>query len=212
MNSKRHILLIASRNQGKAQEVADLLNELSLSIQILTMADFPHLAEVEETGSTFEENAALKAVYAAKETGLITLGDDSGLEVDSLNGQPGVYSSRFAGEPTDDQRNNSKLLTMLQGVPPEERTARFVCALALAVPQDSGLPEIFYATGYCEGVILEEQRGDGGFGYDPLFYVPQLQKTFAQLNPEEKNLLSHRGKAMQKMAKKLCQIMGKPQS
>lgn len=206
MNSKRS-LLIATRNQGKVVEVANLLDDLQL--QILSLADFSHLTEVEETGNTFAENAALKAAYAAQETGLITLGDDSGLEVDSLNGQPGVYSARFAGEPSDDQRNNSKLLTMLQGVPPEKRRARFVCAMALAIPHSQGVPEVFYATGFCEGVILEEQKGEGGFGYDPLFFLPQLQKTFAQLTLEEKNLVSHRGKALQQMVKDICHIMGR---
>lgn len=203
MNFKQY-LLMATRNKGKVQELAELLEDLS--VQILTLADFPHLGEVEETGQTFSENAAIKARYAATETGLITLSDDSGLEVDALNGKPGVYSARFAGEPSDDQRNNEKLLAMLQGVPAEQRTARFVCAMAVVLPRRGALPEIFYTTGSCSGVILEEQRGKGGFGYDPLFYVPQLKKTFAELTLEEKNLISHRGQALREMVQILRPI------
>lgn len=196
MNSKKYILM-ATRNKGKAEELADLLQDLP--VQILTLQDFPDLAEVEETGLTFTENAALKADFAAKETGLITLSDDSGLEVDALNGEPGVYSARFAGEPSDDQQNNLKLLELLHGLPLEQRTARFVSVIALVNPISSEKREIFYSSGTCEGLILEDMHGDGGFGYDPLFFVPSLQKTFAQLTLEEKNLVSHRGQALRQV-------------
>ena len=196
MNSKKYILM-ATRNKGKAEELAALLQDLP--VQILTLQDFPDLAEVEETGLTFAENAALKADFAAKETGLITLSDDSGLEVDALNGEPGVFSARFAGEPSDDQQNNLKLLEVLKGLPLEQRTARFVSVISLVNPISSEKREISYSRGICEGLILEELRGDGGFGYDPLFFVPSLQKTFAQLTLEEKNLVSHRGQALRQV-------------
>lgn len=185
---------MATRNKGKAEELAQLLQDLP--VQILTLQDFPDLPEVLETGRTFAENAALKAEFAAQATGLITLSDDSGLELDELNGEPGVYSARFAGEPSDDERNNRKLLELLRGLPPEQRTARFVSVIAVAVPNEVDKPVISYCRGTCSGVILEELRGCGGFGYDPLFYVPSLQKTFAQLTLEEKNRVSHRGQAL----------------
>jgi len=201
----KQTFLMATRNKGKALELASLLEDLP--VEILTLQDFPNLREVEESGQTFAENAALKAVYAARETGLITLSDDSGLEVDALGGKPGVYSARFAGEPPDDRRNNRKLLTLLQNVPAEQRTARFVCVVALAIPASVGEPEVHYASGACEGVILEEERGDGGFGYDPLFYVPSLQKTFAELSLEEKNRISHRGQALHKAVRILRPLL-----
>ncbi len=189
MSSK---IVMATRNKGKVTELKKLMEDLP--VDILTLADFPHLPEVEEDGHTFLDNSVKKARLTAEATGLIAIADDSGLEVEYLNGQPGVYSARFAGEPTDDARNNEKLLTCLKGVPAEKRKARFVSVIAIAVPGG----ETYTATGTCEGVILTEPRGQGGFGYDPLFYVPDFAKTFAELTTEEKNSISHRGKALRK--------------
>lgn len=194
-------LLMATRNKGKLLELKELLHDLP--VEILTLDDMPVLNPVEETGETFLENAIIKAVTTAKESGIVALADDSGLVVDALNGQPGVHSARFAGEPSEDYRNNIKLLEMLKGIPPAKRTARFVSVIAIASP--GGL--VRSAEGRCEGVILEDFRGAGGFGYDPLFYVPALQKTFAELDVEEKNLVSHRGKALRKAAEILRQML-----
>ncbi len=189
--AERPPLLMASRNKGKLLELTRLLDEIP--VDILTLGAFPELPETTEDGQTFFENAAKKAQEAARGSGILTIADDSGLEVDALGGLPGIHSARFAGEPADDTRNNKKLLKLLHDVPPEKRTARFVCVIAVATPGG----EVYSAQGQCDGVILEEPRGCGGFGYDPLFYIPRLQKTFAELTVEEKNPLSHRGKALQ---------------
>jgi len=204
MTSKKKILM-ATRNKGKAEELLLLLQDLPL--ELLTLQDFPQLPDIAETGQTFAENAALKAVFAARETGLLSLSDDSGLEVDALHGSPGVYSARFAGEPTDDERNNQKLLEMLKGLPAEQRTARFVSVIAIAVPA-LPQPEVYYSRGVCQGIILEKPRGTGGFGYDPLFYVPELQKTFAELTTGEKNRISHRGQALRQASQILRSLIG----
>lgn len=195
-------LLMATYNRGKLLELEKMLE--GLPVEILTLASLPSYKPVAETGHTFLENAVIKAVTAAKESGILTLADDSGLEVDALNGQPGVHSARFAGEPPDDHRNNTKLLQMLAGIPPEQRTARFVSAVAIAIPDRS----VHTAEGRCEGVILTEGRGEGGFGYDPLFYVPALQKTFAELSLAEKNRFGHRGEALRKAAAVLHGLLG----
>ena len=198
MSSKtddRSKLLMASRNKGKLLELKNLLAKTP--IDVLTAADIPWLPEVAEEGQTFLENAAKKAQEAAKVSGLLTIADDSGLEVDALGGQPGIHSARFAGEPADDTRNNKKLLELLRDVPPQKRTARFVCAIAIATSEG----EVYFANGVCEGLILEEPRGSQGFGYDSLFYIPHLQKTLAELSIDEKNCISHRGKALQEAAK-----------
>ncbi len=183
-------LVLASGNQGKLKELSSLL--APLNIAVVSLADFPDMPETIEDGATFAENAVKKAKEAAEYTGLTALADDSGLEVDYLNGLPGVYSARFAGEAKDDAANNKKLLRLLHGVPYEKRTARFRSVIAICDPQG----EIYTSDGRCEGYILEEERGSGGFGYDPLFYVPAYQKTFAELTMEEKNKISHRGRAL----------------
>lgn len=182
-------IILATGNQGKFYEFCSLISGYPWTV--LSLKDFPQLPEVEETGTTFRENARLKAVSAARETGLIALADDSGLEVNYLDGMPGVYSARFAGEEGNDQKNNEKLLAMLEGVEEHQRTARFCCTIALAKP--SG--ETVYAEGFCEGRILNEPLGANGFGYDPLFFLPQYGRTMAQLTKEEKNRISHRGQA-----------------
>ncbi|NLT94088.1 MAG: XTP/dITP diphosphatase [Clostridia bacterium] len=185
-------LIVATNNKGKLQEFAKLLQPLN--VKVYSLKDFPQIGEIEENGRTFIENALIKAKTVHQITGMVSLADDSGLEVDYLKGLPGVYSARFAGEPKDDKANNGKLIAMLEGVPLEKRTARFKCAIAI-VDKDG---KEYFAEGSCEGLILEEEIGEGGFGYDPLFYLPQYKKTFAQLDMETKNRVSHRGKATEK--------------
>jgi XTP/dITP diphosphohydrolase len=161
------------------------------TIEVLSLNDMEDWEDVEENGETFAENAALKAREAVKKTGLIALADDSGLEVDALNGAPGVYSARFAGEPKNDERNNDKLLQLLEIVPEDKRQARFRCALVVATPGG----EEYLTEGTVEGQILTERRGSAGFGYDPLFFVPEYARTMAELTLAEKNKLSHRAQA-----------------
>ncbi|KJS19353.1 MAG: purine NTP phosphatase [Clostridiaceae bacterium BRH_c20a] len=185
-------LIVATTNSGKLREFIQLLEPLN--IEVLSLKDFPEIGEIEETGATFIDNALLKARAVARITGYISLADDSGLEVDYLGGLPGVNSARFAGEPKDDSRNNLKLLSLMKGIPPIKRIGRFKCAIAIV-----GFDQTEYiAQGSCEGFILDEKRGDKGFGYDPLFYVPEYKKTFAELDMETKNKISHRGIAAEK--------------
>ncbi|MDK2815687.1 MAG: XTP/dITP diphosphohydrolase [Moorella sp. (in: firmicutes)] len=186
-------IVVATGNEGKAREFRELLR--GLNVAVATLRDFPGLALPEETGNTFAENAILKARIVAESTGLPSLGDDSGLEVDFLKGAPGVYSARFAGEPSDDRRNNTKLLQLLAGVPWEKRTARFRCALALVIPEG----DIYLAEGTVEGFIAYEPKGDYGFGYDPLFYLAEYGKTLSELGEEIKNNFSHRARAVQNL-------------
>lgn len=183
-------LVLATKNRGKIREISELL--APLEIEILTLDDFPEIGEIEEDGDSFRENAVKKASAVCEKTGLITLADDSGLEVDYLDGAPGVISSRFAGEERDDEANNKKLLELMSGVPAKQRAARFRCVMAVAVPDGW----VYTTEGTCEGVIAEEPRGEGGFGYDPLFYLPEYGKTFAELDLETKNKISHRARAL----------------
>ena len=183
-------LLIATSNEGKLREATSLLEDLSVTL--VTLADFPGLPGVIEDGRTFAENARKKAEHYARFTGSLTLADDSGLEVDALGGAPGVHSARFAGIPGDDAANNAKLLAALNGVPPQRRSARFRCVIALADSERV----IAIARGSIEGVILDQPRGQNGFGYDPFFYVPELGLTAAEMPPELKNRVSHRGRAI----------------
>ena len=185
-------ILLATQNLGKVKELQALLH--GEEIEVMSLRDIANWEEVEETGETFAENAALKARVAAKRSGLISLADDSGLEVDALKGAPGVYSARYAGEPKDDERNNEKLIKELEGVPEEERSGRFRCALVIATPEG----EEFLTEGTVEGRIQKERRGTEGFGYDPLFYLPDFKRTMAELNVSQKNKLSHRAQAFQK--------------
>ena len=186
-------ILLATQNRGKVKELQELLS--GEDIEVLSLGDIDNWEEVEETGSTFAENAAMKARVAAQRTGLVSLADDSGLEVDALQGAPGVYSARYAGEPKDDERNNDKLLKELEGVSEEQRTARFRCALAVVSPTG----EEFLTEGIVEGRILNERRGKEGFGYDPLFYLPDFGRTMAQLNLSQKNKISHRAQAFRQV-------------
>lgn len=185
-------ILLATQNQGKVKELQELL--ANAQIEVLSLRDIPDWEEVEETGSTFAENAAFKAHTAVQRTGYITIADDSGLEVDALGGAPGVYSARYAGEPKDDERNNDKLLKALEEVPDEERTGRFRCALVIATPEG----QEFLTEGTVEGRILRTRRGQAGFGYDPLFFIPDFGRTMAELTMLQKNKVSHRAQAFQK--------------
>ncbi|HZK55966.1 MAG TPA: XTP/dITP diphosphatase [Desulfosporosinus sp.] len=185
-------IILATQNQGKVRELRELL--VDEDIQVLSLLDFPDFEDVEETGVTFAENAALKARVAAQRTGLIALADDSGLEVDVLEGAPGVYSARYAGEPKDDERNIDKLLSSLENVPEDKKTARFRCALVMATP----FGEEYLTEGAVEGRILTKRRGSDGFGYDPVFYLPEFARTMAELTLSEKNTISHRAQAFRK--------------
>ena len=186
-------IVIASRNEHKIEEIRRLL--AGLDVDVLSLKDYPDAPEVDEDGAAFQDNALKKARVLARFPGLTALADDSGLEVDSLGGQPGVRSARFAGETASDAENNRKLLRCLAEVPSEERQAQFRCVIALV--SRTGAESLVEGT--CQGVIIEEERGSGGFGYDPLFLLPHLGKTFAELSMEEKNELSHRGKALQQV-------------
>ncbi len=186
-------LLIATRNPGKLKEFKQFLSGLPL--QLLSLRDFPGFTETEEPYQTFAENARHKAISALRATGLISLGDDSGLEVDALKGAPGIFSARFAGQGAGDEKNNQKLLELLKDTPAEKRTARFVCVLALALSES----EVRLVEGEARGLILFEPRGEKGFGYDPVFYDPRLDQTFAELEAEEKLKVSHRGDALGKL-------------
>lgn len=191
-------VVLASGNKGKLNEFNQLL--ASLNMEVLPQSDF-NVASVEETGLTFVENAILKARYASKISGLPAIADDSGLEVDALKGLPGIYSARYAGEAANDAANNEKLLRELTGVKAEDRTARFQCVLVyLEHPAD---PTPIICQGTWEGVILVAPAGEQGFGYDPLFWVPSKQCASAELDRDEKNRLSHRGKALGELINKL---------
>ncbi len=192
-------LLVASGNKGKLREFGELLR--GVVDTILSPADFPELPDVVEDGATFEENAIKKALSAARCTGRPVLADDSGLCVDYLGGRPGVFSARFAGEGATDADNNALLLRELAGVPAEKRGAAFHCVIALCLPD--GTRRTF--DGALSGVILEAPRGEGGFGYDPLFMVPEYGQTFSELPMEIKNAISHRGRAMQMLKEALTQ-------
>ena len=191
-----HTLLVASSNQGKLIEMTQALAPLGL--EIVSLKKFSQVPEVAETGNTFFENASIKARAYAAFSGLTTLADDSGLVVEALAGAPGVYSARYAGEHASDEENCQKLLEEMKMIPAGKRQAAFVCALALYDPVTK--EELFFE-GRVDGDILFEKRGANGFGYDPLFFVPGLGKTTAELTLEEKNKISHRGLAIQKLKK-----------
>ena len=198
-------LVLASHNRHKLVELQTILGETIPNLELLTLDDVGLCDEIEENGSTFEENARIKAAAAAA-SGYIGIGDDSGLCVDALGGDPGIFSARYAGEHGDDAANNARLLSELSDK--EDRGARFVCALACVFPD--GSPDLC-VRGEAEGVILREPMGDGGFGYDPLFYYPPLEKSFGALSPEEKNRVSHRNDALRKMAPLLLARMAEKQ-
>lgn len=186
-------VIIATQNKGKAKDFEALFSPLGY--QVLTLRDVAEDMDVEETGVTFEENAILKAEAVAKTLNTVVIADDSGLEVDALDGEPGVYSARYAGVQKNDDANIDQVLEKLSDVPETERTARFRCVLAVAAPGKR--TETF--AGSCEGMILTERKGNQGFGYDPIFFVPELGKAMAELKPEEKAVISHRGNAIRQL-------------
>lgn len=193
-------LVIATRNRHKLEEIEAIFNVPGM--EVLSAFDFPDVPDVEETGTTFEENAALKAQALSDATGLIALADDTGLEVDALNGAPGVYSARYAGEPTDYAANNVKLLSELQDK--TSRTARFRSVIALCIPGD----DMRYVEGVCEGSIATGPKGEGGFGYDPLFIPEGETRAFAEMAADEKNKISHRGRALAKAEAEWKELFG----
>lgn len=186
-------IIFATGNENKLREIRQITE--NMGIEIVSMKDAGYYTEVEETGTTFEENAYLKASAIAKKCNLPTLADDSGLEIDYLNKEPGIYSSRFMGEDTPYSVKNAELLRRMEGVPDEKRTARFVCAICLVRPDGSS--ETVKAT--MEGRVAYKSAGKNGFGYDPIFFLPERGCTSAELSPEEKNAISHRGKALRMM-------------
>lgn len=189
-------IVLATGNQGKVKELSHLLAKHD--IKIVPQSDFS-VPDVPETGTTFVENAIIKARHASKLTGLPAIADDSGLEVDALNGEPGVYSARYAGEGTTDAKNNAKLLNELSKIKDDKRTARFHCVLVYMRHENDPTPIICH--GSWEGSILKEPRGEQGFGYDPLFWQEALQLSSAELERDVKNKLSHRGKALAELVK-----------
>ena len=194
-------LLVASNNLGKLREYAPLLG--GLPFEFTTLAGERIRDEIEETGSSMEQNAIQKATAYATLSGLITLADDSGLEVDALGGEPGSLSRRYAGENVTDRERIDYLLTKLDGVPREGRGARFRCVIAIATPEG----KVETCEDVCEGIIALDSKGEGGFGYDPIFYLPELDKRMAELTLEEKNRISHRGRAAQK-ARLILELLG----
>ncbi len=186
-------IIFATGNENKLREIRQITADMD--IEVVSMKEAGVYTDVDETGTTFEENAYLKADAIAKKCGLPTLADDSGLEIDYLGKQPGIYSSRFMGEDTPYSEKNAELLRRMEGVPDEERTARFVCAICYVRPDGSS--ETVRAT--MEGIVAHQAAGENGFGYDPIFFLPEKGCTSAELSPEEKNRISHRGKALRMM-------------
>ena len=220
-------IVLASNNRKKIAELGTLLaSSASKGISVLSLRDIGFTDEIVEDGASFEENSLIKAATPAR-LGYIGIADDSGLCVDALDGAPGIYSARYAGEDANDESNRRKLLDALRDIPAEERTARFVCTASLVLPENTpcAVPEkwripadlaakrgldparAMVVRGECEGLILFEERGDGGFGYDPLFYYPEFDATFAEIPGERKNLVSHRGRAMREFTARLAAIL-----
>ena len=200
-----HKLVLATRNQGKIVEFRRILDALAPgAIELIGVDQFPDLDDVEETGSTFEENSLLKARYTCQATGLPAIADDSGLCVDILNGDPGIFSARWAGSHGNDQANLEKVLAQLKDVPDEKRSARFMCVASLVMPD--GREHV--AEGRFEGHILHAPVGENGFGYDPIFQPVGLSISSAQMSAEEKDLVSHRGKSLRAIAPHVIQLLG----
>ena len=195
----KQIIVLATRNKGKTREFRELLKNERIDIKNLD--DFGPIPEVIEDGETFDDNAYKKASFTAKILGYPALADDSGLCVEALDGAPGVYSARYAGENASDTDNVNKMLAAIKGI--ENRNAAFKCVISIAVPTGAALTY----EGECKGIIIDEPKGDNGFGYDPLFFYPELNKTFAQLTIEEKGRVSHRGKALQQVSGEIEKII-----
>jgi len=201
VGSTSNKIVFASGNAGKLREIAQLLD--GLDIDVLPQSEFD-VPEIEETGLTFLENSILKARNAAQHTGLPAIADDSGIAVDVLQGHPGIYSARFAGIGASDEDNLLKLIDMIKPFPEEQRTARFICSMVYLRHKDDPVPII--AQGVWEGHLVTDPKGENGFGYDPMFYVPSRKCTSAELPPEIKNQLSHRGQALKQLLGKLSEI------
>ena len=194
-------IVLATKNRGKVKELASMLRDMD--VDVCSIDDVAGVPEIVEDGSTFFENAFKKAKTVAEATGLVSIGDDSGLEVDALDGAPGVYSARFSGAGGDDEANNRKLLDVMKGIPDDRRTARFRCVVVAFHPSGRWIS----AEGTCEGMIGREPRGTGGFGYDPVFVLPSSGLTMAEISREEKNRISHRGEAFRKIMQKLREML-----
>lgn len=192
-------IIIATKNEGKAKEFVSMFKTYGYDVK--TLLDFPDIPDIPETGSTFKENAFQKAAAISERLNTIVLADDSGLEVDALNGQPGIYSARFAGEHGNDKKNNEKLINELKDTPKDKRNANFHCSLVIVGPNKEPL----HVAGGVEGYILSEPRGGHGFGYDPIFYLPEKDKTMAELDNQEKNRISHRANAIEKLKEHLSE-------
>jgi XTP/dITP diphosphohydrolase len=198
-------LVIATHNRKKAGEMMQILRGRFPSLEIVTLADYPNAPEPDETGTTYAENATIKAESSADATGEWSLADDAGLEIDALGGKPGLHSKRFAGEDTAFSKKNLIVLDLLKGVPEDKRTARFQCCVALAAPRKPSntpippKPNTHVFTSSCEGRIASEPSGNGGFGYDPIFFLPERNCTMADLTAEEKHQISHRGKVLREL-------------
>jgi XTP/dITP diphosphohydrolase len=188
-------VIIATKNRGKAREFEDIFR--SRGYEIRTLLDYPDIEDIDETGNTFEENAILKAEAVSATLNKLVISDDSGLVIDALDGRPGIFSARYAGEQKNDEANIDKVLEEMSDLPQSKRTARFYCALALAAPGQKTLT----VSGTCEGKILGERRGTNGFGYDPIFFVSEKGLSMAELSSAEKNQISHRANAIQKLDK-----------
>lgn len=190
-------IIFATGNKGKIKEIQMILADLE--VEVITMKDAGIVIDIEENGKTYEENALIKARAVASYTDAIVMADDSGLEIDYLNNEPGIYSARYMGEDTSYRIKNANLIERLEGVADEKRTARFVCAIAAVMPDGKEIT----TRGIIEGRIGYEEKGSNGFGYDPIFYVPRFGKTTAELSEEEKNQVSHRGNALMLMKEEL---------
>lgn len=197
-----HVLVLGTHNQKKRQELEQLLAPLGLSL--LTLSDVEDAIEVEETGMTFSENAALKASQQAQNLGMWVMGEDSGISVVALNNEPGVYSARYSDPGATDQRNNEKVLAELGNTPLEKRTAFYTCHMAISDPTGQIRAT---AEDYCYGRIRFEPSGENGFGYDPLFEIPEYHRTFGELGPSIKKVLSHRSRAIRKITAQICELM-----
>jgi XTP/dITP diphosphohydrolase len=196
-------IVLATKNRKKIEEIKKICNVMGTATRIYTLDDFPAYEDVVEDGDTFEANAVKKAVSISKSTGMTAVADDSGIEVDALDGSPGIFSARYAGEHADDKANLNKLLREMNDVPHEKRGARFVCSIAMA-----DRDEVKTFTGYVEGRIGTEPKGDNGFGYDPVFYPKGHDRTFAEMNDKEKNAMSHRAMALRQLQKYLLEKRG----
>lgn len=197
-------IVVATGNQNKVKEIAAIFAENGVTAyNLITLADLPGYVEPEENGETFEANAKIKAAAAARFSGLLAIADDSGLAVDALGGAPGVYSARYAGEGHDDAANRKRLFQEMADIPDGQRAARFVCSAVIAFPDPGGNVDFWTAEAYCEGTIAHEERGENGFGYDCMLYLPEFGQTMAEISPEQKNQISHRGKAFERVARLL---------